>query len=100
MTFIPNDPRINRKGRPKTKSNRMTELRHELHESMTIEEITAVKDSILKKAINGDIGACKLFLEYSIGKPIQVNYDHIYNYTGEANSFDFNEVIRKLRGDE
>ena len=96
MTFVPNDKRINRNGRPKGSLNKQTEYKKALNEAITTNDIYDIGKQLKGKAINGCIQSIKILLEYSIGKPTQMlinqNYDH-----SESKPFDFNETIKKLR---
>ena len=100
MTFVPNDTRINRDGRPKGSLNKQTEYKNALNDAISIEDIQDIVAQLKQKAIDeGCIPSIKILLEYAIGKPTQMlinqNYDH-----SESKPFDFNEMIRKLRTDE
>lgn len=98
MTFAPNDPRINREGRPRNKESSLVNLRNKVQESITYEEVLSVKEAILSKAKKGDLQACKLFMEYSVGRPLNVNIDHIYTYDKTTpEPIVFNDIIRALR---
>ena len=96
MTFVPNDKRINRNGRPKGSLNKQTEYKNALNEAITTDDIHDIVTQLKQKAKSGCIQSIKILLEYSIGKPTQMlinqNYDH-----SESKPFDFNEAIRKLR---
>jgi hypothetical protein len=52
-------------------ARRMAELRRTLVESVTPEETVAVFRKLYRLALDGDVAAIKLFLEYSAGKPVQ-----------------------------
>ena len=96
MTFVPNDKRINRNGRPKGSLNKQTEYKKALNEAITTNDIHDIVTQLKQKAKSVCIQSIKILLEYSIGKPTQMlinqNYDH-----SESKPFDFNDVIKKLR---
>jgi hypothetical protein len=70
--FKPDDPRINRKGRPK-KGNALTDILREMADTY-LDDKVAMKDALSKKlwdmAIDGDITAIKYIFDRIDGAPI------------------------------
>lgn len=87
------------KGKPKGAKSRMTILRNIIQESTKEEELISIKNELHKKAMSGDVSAAKLFLEYTIGKPVQVNHEHLYDHT-ESSSINFNNLIQAIKTGE
>ena len=99
MPFEKYDTRINRNGRPKGSLNKQIEYKNALNEAISIEDIYDIVTQLKQKAKNGCIHSIKLLLEHLIGKPTQMLINQHYDHS-ESKPFDFNEMIRKLRGDE
>lgn len=69
------DKRVNNGGHS-TKSTgidrRKNEYKNALSKAITEEDVINVIHALKGKALQGDVKACRLFLEYSLGKPAQV----------------------------
>ena len=80
----------------KAKGNdkRKNEYRKALELASTPEDVVEVIKKLKEKAINkSDVNAIKLYLEYYLGKPIEIE--------GNLNTgYSFNEVIALIRGSD
>jgi hypothetical protein len=63
--------RGNRFAKGNSVHQKMHELRKCLLECVTPEQIARVMKTLYEAAVGGDIAACRVFLEYSCGKPSQ-----------------------------
>jgi hypothetical protein len=57
------------KGNPSNK--RVAELRRTLLDCATPDRVKEVEQALFKAAVGGDVPAAKVWLEYTIGKPVQ-----------------------------
>jgi hypothetical protein len=99
MAFTKEDTNINRSGRPLGSTNKLTDHKRALREAISEEDITSIIDTLKHKAKHEKcLTSIRLILEYAIGKPTAHQVTHNYDHN-ERTGIDFNEVIRKLRGE-
>ena len=59
----------NPRGKPAGLANRATELRLAVLEAVTPSDVAAVVRAMVAEATRGNVGAARLLLEYTVGKP-------------------------------
>lgn len=57
--------------RAKGVDKRKNEYRNALENAASVKDVETVIKEVFKQAKGGDLTACKLFLEYYLGKPVQ-----------------------------
>jgi len=73
VPFKKNDPRINRKGAPKTKLLKEVLTAELQTESGGIDKLTAIINKLTTMAVKGDMNAIKEVLDRYAGKSVQHN---------------------------
>jgi bacterioferritin (cytochrome b1) len=73
VPFIKDDPRINRKGAPKTKLLKDVLTAELQTESNGIDKLTAIINKLTTMAVKGDMNAIKEVLDRYAGKSVQHN---------------------------
>jgi hypothetical protein len=61
----------NRIGKGNLGNKRMAELRRALLDSATPDRVKAVAEALYEMAVGGDVSAAKVWLEFTVGKPVQ-----------------------------
>jgi hypothetical protein len=69
---------------------RKNEYKNALDSAATIDDVVTVIMKVKDKALEGDLNACKLFLEYYLGKPTQTIDQHT---THSLNDFTIKDVL-------
>lgn len=73
VPFTKNDPRINRKGAPKTKMLKDVLTAELQTESNGVDKLTAIINKLTTMAVKGDMNAIKEVLDRYAGKSVQHN---------------------------
>lgn len=67
---------------------RKNEYREALTQASTVQDVVEVIQAVKEKALQKDVQAAKLFLEYYLGKP-----DQSLDFTSNGETLSFNDLI-------